>query len=40
MVLLFGIWITGLILGFGLLLWAVQIAAGVAPRPTWAVSYT
>jgi hypothetical protein len=34
MVLLFGIWITGLMLGFGLLLWAVQIGAGVTPRPT------
>jgi hypothetical protein len=34
MVLLFGIWITGLMLGFGLLLWAIQISAGVTPRPT------
>ena len=34
MVLLFGLWITGLILGFGLLLWAVQVCSGVTPRPT------
>ena len=34
MVLLFGIWISCLTLGFGLLLWAVQVGTGVAPRPT------
>jgi hypothetical protein len=33
MVLLFVIWACGLILGFGLLLWAVQTGAGVTPRP-------
>jgi hypothetical protein len=34
MVLLFGIWISCLTLGFGLLLWAVQVDTGVVPRPT------
>lgn len=34
MVLLFSTWILGLILGFGLLLWAVEIWAGVTPRPS------
>ena len=34
MVLLFGIWIAGLILGFGLLLWAVETGTGVTPRLT------
>ena len=36
MVLLFSVWITGLILGFGLLLWAAQVAPRVMPRPTLA----
>jgi hypothetical protein len=34
LVLLFGIWISCLILGFGLLLWAAQVGSGVTPRPT------
>jgi hypothetical protein len=34
MVLLFGIWIIGLILGFGLLFWAAQAGSGGAPRPS------
>jgi hypothetical protein len=34
MVLLFTIWIVGLVLGFGLLLWAVEVWSGVSPRPT------
>jgi Ion channel len=32
MVLLFSVWIAGLMLGFGLLLWAAQMSAGAAPR--------
>ena len=32
MALLFGVWIAGLTLGFGLLLWAAESAAGIAPR--------
>jgi Ion channel len=31
---LFGIWITCLILGFGLLLWATQLGTGVTPQAT------
>jgi hypothetical protein len=34
MVLLFGTWITGLILGFGLMFWAAQTGAAGAPRPS------
>ncbi len=34
LVLLFGLWMTSLTVGFGSLLWAVQIGAGVTPRPT------
>ena len=34
MVLLFSVWIAGLMLGFGLLLWAIEAAVGVTPRPT------
>ena len=34
MVLLFGTWITGLILGFGLMFWASQTGAGGAPPPS------
>jgi voltage-gated potassium channel Kch len=34
MVLLFGIWMVGLILGFGLLLWAAHVNAGITPRST------
>jgi hypothetical protein len=34
MVLLFSVWIAGLMLGFGLLLWAVEAGTGVSPRPT------
>src|ERR1700756_4327866 len=34
LVLLFGIWISCLILGFGLLLWTAQVGSGVTPRPT------
>jgi hypothetical protein len=34
LVLLFGIWISCLILGFGLLLWVAQVGSGVTPRPT------
>ena len=33
MVLLFSVWIAGLIVGFGLVLWAVEVGAGVSPRP-------
>ncbi len=36
MVLLFGLWIAGLMLGYGLLLWAVEIGAGETPPPTLA----
>jgi hypothetical protein len=34
MVLLFSIWICGLVLGFGLLLWALEGSCGLTPRPT------
>ena len=34
MVLLFGLWIIGLILGFGLLFWAAQTGSGGALRPS------
>src|ERR1700749_3250616 len=34
MVLLFGIWMASLILGFGLLLWAAHVDADTTPRPT------
>ena len=34
MILLFGVWIAGLMIGFGILLWAVESGAGVGPRPT------
>lgn len=34
MVVLFTVWISGLMLGFGLLLWAVETDAGVTPPPT------
>ena len=34
MVLLFSVWIAGLMLGFGLLLWAIEAAVGVTPQPT------
>jgi hypothetical protein len=34
MVLLFGLWIIGLILGFGLLFWAAQTGSGGAPQPS------
>jgi Ion channel len=33
MVLLFSVWIAGLVVGFGLVLWAVEVGAGVSPRP-------
>lgn len=36
MVLLFSVWIAGLMLGFGLLLWTAENWAGVTPRPTLA----
>src|SRR5271166_4058994 len=32
-VLLFGLWIAGLMLGYGLLLWVVEIGAGATPPP-------
>jgi hypothetical protein len=35
-VLLFSGWIVGLMLGFGLLLWAIEIGAGVTPPPSLA----
>ncbi|MGC2201101.1 MAG: hypothetical protein WA633_13280 [Stellaceae bacterium] len=34
MALLFGRWIASLNFGFGLLLWVVQVGAGVTPSPT------
>jgi hypothetical protein len=34
MVLLFSLWIAGLMLGYGLLLWAVEVGAGAKPEPT------
>jgi Ion channel len=34
MVLLFGMWIIGLILGFGLLFWTAQTGSGDVPRPS------
>jgi hypothetical protein len=36
MVLLFSIWIAGLILSFGLMLWAAETWAGISPRPVLA----
>ena len=38
MVLLFGIWMVGLIVGFGLLLWAAHVDAGTTSDRPWGAS--